>query len=78
MAPSLEAVSQPAVGEKPLWDEKSPVAAVPAETDVQIPQSLFASSVQPKPVAKFEPEEHPIDVVQKLRVSPFFYLQDGN
>jgi len=78
MAPSLEAVSQPTVSEKPSWDGKSPVVAGPAEVDIQIPPSSSANSVQPKPVAKFELEEHPIDVVQKLRVSPFFYLQDGN
>ena len=78
MAPSLEAVSQPALSEKHLWDGKSLAVAVPAEADIQIPPSSSANYVQPKPVAKFELEEHPIDVVQELRVSPFFYLQDGN
>jgi len=81
MAPSLEAVGQPApaLGDKP-WDEKTPRAvALPAEADDQAPQSPSTISVQPKSVSKFQLEEHPIDVVQKLRVSKVnhpSYLQD--
>jgi hypothetical protein len=66
MTPSIEVAGVPATSENTQWREKTPLAVELAPTA----ESPSASSLSPVeyPKTQFELQDHPIDVVRKLRV----------
>jgi hypothetical protein len=70
MAPTAEALPLPTIDSQSVLNEKVPVlvdvSAGPEGDITNIPTST--SPVQPTSVSHFELEDHPIDVLRKLRV----------
>jgi hypothetical protein len=70
MAPSIEVTSVPPIDENTPWQEKMPIVIdVAPDTNSQNAQSSSASPIRSNFGPHFELEDHPIDVIQNIRVS---------